>query len=273
VACDDDSDLADTGVGADVSRDRRGVLGGRSDVALVLEVGQEALVVGREGARVDEHVGLARPAKGERALGLLTGWDGEHGALVLEERRRHRRKVGALDDHFGPGLADVERVAADVLKEVVDGVQEDNAADLGAAAREVLEVAAVDCDEVGLAELCDGGDQPEGSAGCQRSRGEKQNEATYKEHRPVVLGRKRGVSIERGTAQNKTAHLAVALRARGRGAVKERVADEDATCCFVSCYQHLAAHRRQGHVVNPDAIGADESDGVASPDQLKTRWF
>lgn len=71
----------------------------------------------------------------------------------------------SLSDNLGSRLDDVERVTVDLVPVVVERVEEDGTADLGGPSRGVVNVVAVEGDEVARAEEIDRPVVPEEGSG------------------------------------------------------------------------------------------------------------
>lgn len=128
----------------------------RTRHALALEVTQEIGVAAPERTRAPKRINLARVAQTSLANGIRTrARAAEELALVLEQRGLDvLEDVSLCDDHCTRAV--VEGVAGVCVEVVVDGVDERVAARLGGAARGVVDVVALEGDEVGRARQVEG---------------------------------------------------------------------------------------------------------------------
>lgn len=139
----------DASVGDDIRLDPRIRLGARDGLAL--KVGEEARVGAGEGAGAAEAVDLAGAAQVRRARGV--GGRVRAGEVlaadVAVEHGRHVLEDGPLDQHVAARV-NLERVARRRVRVpvVVDRVQQRVALHLGRAAREVVDIVALERDKV-----------------------------------------------------------------------------------------------------------------------------
>ena len=118
----------------------------RTRDALPLKVAQEVRIATTQGTRASERVQLAGVTERRRADGIRAGGRApEELARVLQQRGLDVLEDVALGDDVGAVVEGVARVGVEV---VVDGVDEGVAADLGGAAGCVVDVVALEGDEV-----------------------------------------------------------------------------------------------------------------------------